>query len=86
MMASINDLTLARKLEEARITAQEEQGVLQVGSHASPPATQVGSSGLARAIMAGIVGAVLGALIAFALEFLRSGRTVDSGHTEEQSP
>jgi succinoglycan biosynthesis transport protein ExoP len=64
-------MTLARKLEEARISAQEENGVLQVGSHAAVPERPVGPRKMFNAAVAGALGLMLGVFGAFAVEWWR---------------
>jgi succinoglycan biosynthesis transport protein ExoP len=79
-LASETYLTLVRKLEEARISAQEENGVLQVGSYAAVPEEPVGPRKLLNTAVAGALGLMLGVFAAFALHWLRgdeeSGATV----------
>jgi uncharacterized protein involved in exopolysaccharide biosynthesis len=78
-LASETYLTLARKLDEARIAAQEENGALQVGSYAAVPESPVGPHRLRNAAMAGILGLMLGVLGALVIEYWRkSGRRVQS--------
>jgi polysaccharide biosynthesis transport protein len=60
--------TLARKLEEARISAQEESG-LQVGSHAAVPEKPTGPRKEMNTALAGAVGLMLGVFAAFAWEW-----------------
>ena len=64
-------LTLARKLAEARITAQESNGVLLVGSYAAVPAKPVGPRRLFNTAVAGMLGLMIGVFAAFAIEFWR---------------
>jgi polysaccharide biosynthesis transport protein len=66
-------LTLARKLEEARITAQEENGMLQVGSYAATPVRPIGPRRLMNTVVAGLLGVMVGVAVAFGIEFWRSG-------------
>jgi capsular polysaccharide biosynthesis protein len=61
--------TLARKLEEARISAREENGVLQVGSYAAVPEIPVGPRRLIYTALAGMLGLVLGVLVAFVAQW-----------------
>ena len=76
-LASETYLTLARKLDEARIAAQEENGALQVGSYAAVPESPVGPHRLRNVATAGILGLMLGILGALVIEYWRkSGRRV----------
>ena len=70
-LASETYLTLSRKLEEARISAQEENGVLQVGSYAAIPEKAVSPRKLMNTAVAGALGLMLGVFAAFALHWLR---------------
>jgi capsular exopolysaccharide synthesis family protein len=63
-------MALARKLEEARITAQGEEGVLQVGSHAAVPVEPAGPGRLINTALAGVVGGMLAVGVAFLFEYL----------------
>jgi len=65
-------MTLARKLEEARISAQEENGTLHVGSHAVVPEHPIGSRKMFNTAVAGAAGLMVGVIIAFVAEFWRS--------------
>jgi len=64
-------MTLARKLEEARIAAQEENGVLQVGSYTAVPEKPVGPRRLLNTAVAGALGLMLGVFGVFAVEWWR---------------
>jgi succinoglycan biosynthesis transport protein ExoP len=64
--------TLARKLEEARIAAREENGVLQVGSYAAVPEKPVSPRKMLNTAVAGVLGLMLGVFGAFALEWWRA--------------
>jgi succinoglycan biosynthesis transport protein ExoP len=70
-LSSETYLTLVRKLEEARISAQEENGVLQVGSYAAVPEDPVGPRKLMNTAVAGALGLMLGVFAAFAVEWWR---------------
>jgi uncharacterized protein involved in exopolysaccharide biosynthesis len=78
-LSSETYLTLVRKLEEARISAQEENGVLQVGSYAAIPEESVGPRKLLNTAVAGALGLMLGVFAAFALHWLRGDE--ESGAT-----
>lgn len=62
-------MTLARKLEEARIAAREENGVLQVGSYAAVPERPVAPRRMLNTAVAGTLGLMLGVFGAFAVEW-----------------
>jgi len=62
-------MTLARKLEEARISAQEEHGVLRIGSYGAVPERPVGSGRMRNTAVAGALGLMLGVFGAFAVEW-----------------
>jgi uncharacterized protein involved in exopolysaccharide biosynthesis len=64
-------LTLARKLEEARIGAQEANGTLYLASYAAVPARPVAPRRLFNTAVAGMLGLMIGVLLAFAIEFWR---------------
>jgi len=67
-------LTLARKLEEARIAAQEENGVLQMGSYAAVPENPVSPRRMLNTAVAGALGLMLGVFGAFAVEWWQGDR------------
>lgn len=62
-------MTLSRKLEEARIAAQEENGVLQVGSRAAVPEDPAGPSKRMNTALAGALGLMVGVFGVFAWEW-----------------
>ena len=62
-------MTLARKLDEARIAAQEHNGTLQVGSYAAVPVEPVGPRRMFNSAVAALLGLMAGILIAFAIDF-----------------
>ena len=62
-------MTLARKLEEARIAAQEENGMLQVGSYTAIPEKPVSPRRMLNTAVAGALGGMLGVFGAFAIEW-----------------
>jgi len=69
-------MTLVRKLEEARISAQEQNGVLQVGSYAAIPEKPVGPRRMLNTAVAGVLGLMLGVFGAFAMEWWQAGTRV----------
>jgi succinoglycan biosynthesis transport protein ExoP len=73
-LATETYLTLARKLEEARISAREENGVLQLGSYAAVPERPVGPRRLLNTAVAGTLGLMLGVFGAFAVGWWRGDR------------
>lgn len=75
-------MTLARKLQEARISAQEENGTLHVGSHAAVPELPVGPRRMFNTAVAGLAGVMVGVVVAFVAEFWRSKEAL----TEQVSP
>jgi uncharacterized protein involved in exopolysaccharide biosynthesis len=60
-------LTLARKLDETRIAAAEEQSILKVGSYSAVPTTPSGPRKLLYLLMGTGMGAMAGAALAIAL-------------------
>jgi uncharacterized protein involved in exopolysaccharide biosynthesis len=77
--------TLARKLEEARISAREENGVLQVGSYAAAPEKPVSPRKMLNTAVAGTLGLMLGVFGAFAAEWWRPDeRTKETGEQGER--
>ena len=64
-------MTLARKLEEARIAAQEENGVSQVGSYTAVPEEPVSRRRMLNTAVAGVLGGMMGVFGAFAIEWWR---------------
>jgi uncharacterized protein involved in exopolysaccharide biosynthesis len=70
-LASETYATLSRKLEEARISAQEENGVLQVGSYAAIPEDPASPRKLLNTVVAGALGLMLGVCVALAPHWLR---------------
>ena len=62
---------MVRKLEEARISSREENGVLQVGSYASIPEKPVSPRKLLNTAVAGMLGLMVGVFGAFAVEWWR---------------
>jgi uncharacterized protein involved in exopolysaccharide biosynthesis len=70
-VASETYLTLVRKLDEARIAAEEQNGVLQVGSYAAVPEEPARPRKAFNAAVAGMLGLIAGVVLAFAYEFWR---------------
>lgn len=68
-LAQETHLTMARKLDEARIGAQEQNSLLQVGSHAAVPETPAAPRRLRVIAIAGVVGLMLGVFGALAAEW-----------------
>ena len=73
-LASETYRTLARKLEEARISAREENGVFQVGSHAAVPEKPVSPRKMLNTAVAGALGLMVGVFGAFAAEWWRGDK------------
>jgi uncharacterized protein involved in exopolysaccharide biosynthesis len=63
-------MSLSRKLEEARISAQESSGILQVGSHAAVPEEPAGPNTKLNLAVAGALGLMVGVFGVFFLEFM----------------
>jgi uncharacterized protein involved in exopolysaccharide biosynthesis len=63
--------TLARKLEESQISAQEENGILRAGSYAAVPTQAVGPRKAFNSAVAALVGLLCGIALAFSIEFWR---------------
>lgn len=82
-LARETHLTLTRKLEEARIAAQEANGVLHVGSHAAVPSRPIGPRTLFNAALAGLVGLMLGVVGVLAVDFWRQGNGQGTRADEE---
>ncbi len=66
--------TLANKVEEARIAAQDETGEVRLASRASVPTSPVGPRRLMNTAVAGFLGLLLGIFMAFFVEFWQSPR------------
>jgi polysaccharide biosynthesis transport protein len=64
-------MTLARKLEEARISSQEANGALHVGSRAAVPERPVGPRRVFNTAVAGLAAVLAGVMGAFVVEFWR---------------
>jgi uncharacterized protein involved in exopolysaccharide biosynthesis len=61
--------TLARKVNEARIAAQDESGEVRLASHAAVPTEPVSPRKLLNTAVAGMLGLMLGVFGAFAIEW-----------------
>jgi tyrosine-protein kinase Etk/Wzc len=70
-------LTLARKLDEAHIAAEEENGSLLVGSYAAVPEEPVSPRKMLIVVLAGTLGLLAGVFAAFAFEFWQQRSTLD---------
>jgi uncharacterized protein involved in exopolysaccharide biosynthesis len=64
--------TLANKVEEARIAAQDETGEVRLASQASEPNAPVGPRKLMNTIIAGFLGLSAGVFLAFFVEYWQS--------------
>jgi len=62
-------ITLARKLNEARIAAEDELGEVRLASRAAVPTEPVSPRKLLNTAVAGVLGLMLGVFIAFAIEW-----------------
>jgi uncharacterized protein involved in exopolysaccharide biosynthesis len=81
-LASETHWTLARKLDEARIAAQEESGILQVGSYAIIPESQAGPQVLFTTAVAGLLGLVVGVIVSLSIEFWHKGELQAAGDAD----
>ena len=66
--------TLANKVEEARIAAQDETGEVRLASQASVPSSPAGPRKLMNTAIAGFLGLFLGVFAAFFVEYWQSPR------------
>lgn len=66
-------LTLARKVDEARIAAEEKSGILQVGSYAITPEQPTGPRKLVNAVVIGLLGLVIGIVAVLFIEYWHEG-------------
>jgi uncharacterized protein involved in exopolysaccharide biosynthesis len=71
--------TLANKVEEARIAAQDETGEVRLASRASVPKAPVGPRKLMNIVVAGFLGFSAAVFLAFFVEFWQSPRE-PAGH------
>ena len=79
-------LTLTRKLDEARIAAQEENSTLQVGSYAAVPESPIGQRRLFTTGVVAVVALTFGVLAAFFIDFWRRSKKQPPDRVEEPSP
>ena len=63
--------TLARKVDEARIAAQDESGEVRLASYAAVPTKPVSPRKMINTVVAGALGLLLGVFGAFAIEYWR---------------
>ncbi len=68
--------TLARKVDEARIAAQDESGEVRLASYAAAPTKPVSPRKLLNTVVAGALGLFVGVFGAFAVEYWRRGTPV----------
>jgi succinoglycan biosynthesis transport protein ExoP len=71
--------TLARKVTEARIAAQDESGEVRLASHAAVPSDPVSPRKGLNTVVAGVLGVVLGVVGAFAIEWWRGTEVAQAG-------
>jgi succinoglycan biosynthesis transport protein ExoP len=76
--------TLARKVDEARIAAQDESGEVRLASHAAVPTDPVSPRKLLNTAVAGMLGLFVGVFGAFALEYWRQGKPAAEPIEEEE--
>ena len=67
-------LAIARKVEESRITAAGEGDQFSVASQAMAPGAPVGQNASRNVAMAGLLGAIAGAILALVIDWWRQGR------------
>jgi succinoglycan biosynthesis transport protein ExoP len=70
--------TLANKVEEAQIAAQDETGEVRLASKASVPTQPTGPRKLMNILIAGFLGLLLGVFAAFFVEYWQSPRNRDT--------
>ena len=70
--------TLANKVEEARIAAQDETGEVRLASLASVPTHPTGPRKLMNILIAGFLGLFLGVFVAFFVEYWQAPRPKES--------
>ena len=67
-------MTLSRKVTEASIAAQDTTGGVRLASRATAPEEPTSPSKLLNTAVAGVLGLMVGVLVAFAIEYWRRGR------------
>jgi uncharacterized protein involved in exopolysaccharide biosynthesis len=67
-------ITLANKVEEARIAAQDETGEVRLASEAAVPTSPAGPRRLMNTAIAGFLGLFLGVFVAFFVDYWRAPR------------
>jgi succinoglycan biosynthesis transport protein ExoP len=67
-------MTLANKVEESRIAAQDETGEVRLASRAAVPRSPVGPRRLMNTVLAGVLGLFVGIFLAFFVEFWQSSQ------------
>ncbi|MGD9148463.1 MAG: hypothetical protein PVI80_23070 [Anaerolineae bacterium] len=58
-----------KKLEEARIAAREENGILRVGSYAAVPERLTGPRTMCNTVLAGLAGGLLTRVVILFVEY-----------------
>jgi uncharacterized protein involved in exopolysaccharide biosynthesis len=67
--------TLARRLAEARIAAQEKGGILQIGSYAAVPIEPISPRRLVSTVLAGGLGLMAGVILVVFVEIRDGSRS-----------
>lgn len=75
--------TLARKVTEARIAAQDESGEVRLASQAAVPTEPVGPRKVLNTVVAGLLGTMLGVLGAFAIEWWQGEEAAPAGASKD---
>jgi succinoglycan biosynthesis transport protein ExoP len=75
--------TLARKVDEARIAAQDESGEVRLASYAAVPSRPVSPRKMLNTTVAGMLGLFVGVFGAFAAEWWRGEERTQPGKTED---
>lgn len=74
-------MTLARKLEESQIAAQEEGGILKVGSRAAVPEEPVGPRRMINTALAGVLGGMVAVGAVLVLDWWQQDEDVSAAAT-----